>query len=110
MTDSSRQRNAVPGGRLTRALAAMLLLAGAAPLASSHASARAAGRGTDDAPEKCCFTNPKYSGTCEVQPAKDESCAQILGYLNNPMSQGKSYCGSTAIRGGWQSVACAPAK
>jgi hypothetical protein len=41
-----------------------------------------------------------------VEPAQDETCAQILGYLNSPMSQGKSYCGSTAIRGGWQSAAC----
>jgi hypothetical protein len=57
-------------------------------------------------PAKCCFTNPRYSGTCEVAPAKDESCGQILGYLNNPLSQGKSYCGNTAIRGGWQSVSC----
>jgi hypothetical protein len=41
-----------------------------------------------------------------VTPAQDETCAQILDYLNNPMSQGKSYCGGTNIRGGWQSVAC----
>jgi hypothetical protein len=90
-------------------LAALLLVAFSAPLASSHVAARASAT-VDDPPAKCCFTNPHYSGTCEVQPAKDESCSQILGYLNNPMSQGKSYCGSTTIRGGWQSVACAPAK
>ena len=60
------------------------------------------------APAKCCFTNPRYAGTCEVEPAKDESCGQILGYLNNPMSQGKSYCGNTTLRGGWTSVACTP--
>ena len=43
-----------------------------------------------------------------MEPAKDETCASILGYLNNPMSQGKSYCGNTTLRGGWTSVACAP--
>jgi hypothetical protein len=47
---------------------------------------------------KCCFTNPGFAGTCEVEPAKDETCASILGYLNNPMSQGKGYCGNTTIR------------
>ena len=57
-------------------------------------------------PAKCCFTNPSYSGTCEVQPAKDETCGQVLDYLNGPMSQGKGYCGNTQVRGGWTSVAC----
>ena len=47
-------------------------------------------------------------GTCEVEPAKDETCATILEYLNNPQSQGKSYCGNTTIRGGWQQVPCEP--
>ena len=61
-------------------------------------------------PAKCCFTNPSYSGTCEVQPAKDESCGQILDYLNNPMSQGKGYCGNTEVRSGWKSVVCEPKK
>jgi len=82
----------------TRGLAGLLLIAASAS-------------GTDDPPSrKCCFTNPRYTGTCEVVPAKDETCAQILEYLNNPMSQGKSYCGSTSIRGDWRSVACEPAK
>jgi hypothetical protein len=45
-----------------------------------------------------------------VEPAKDETCASILGYLNNPMSQGKAYCGNATTRGGWQSVACEPKK
>jgi hypothetical protein len=59
-------------------------------------------------PPPCCFTHPRYSGTCEVAPAKDETCARILEYLNNPMSQGKSYCGNTTLRGDWRSVACEP--
>jgi hypothetical protein len=92
-----------------RGLAVLLLLA---PAARVPSPAEAGPRGarplaTQDAPPpKCCFTNPGYSGTCEVQPAKDESCGQILDYLNNPMSQGKDYCGSTSVRGGWKSASC----
>jgi hypothetical protein len=56
--------------------------------------------------KKCCFTNPSYSGACEVKPAKDESCQGILAYLNNPNSVGKSYCASTNVRGGWALTAC----
>jgi hypothetical protein len=55
---------------------------------------------------KCCFTNPRYTGICEVTPGEDESCSSILAYLNNPNSTGKAYCGGTAIRGGWQQASC----
>jgi hypothetical protein len=41
-----------------------------------------------------------------VKPEEGETCATILTYLNDPMSEGKTYCGSTAIRGGWQEVVC----
>jgi hypothetical protein len=58
------------------------------------------------AAEKCCFTNPRYSGVCEVTPGEGETCSSILGYLNNPNSSGKAYCGGTAVRGGWSQVAC----
>jgi hypothetical protein len=54
----------------------------------------------------CCFENPRYSGTCEVEPAEGETCASILEYLNNPMAQGKSYCGGTDVRQGWTEVSC----
>ena len=57
---------------------------------------------------QCCFTNPGYSGVCAVTPAKDETCKSILDYLNNPTSGGKSYCGGTDIRGGWQQTSCKP--
>jgi hypothetical protein len=102
-------------GRTLRLVAAALLLAATAPTLPSLAAAALASGAPVVAqdpppPAKCCFTNPRYSGTCEVEPAKDESCGTILGYLNNPMSQGKSYCGNTAIRGGWQSVSCTAAK
>lgn len=54
----------------------------------------------------CCFVNPRYVGTCDVEPTADESCASILQYLNNPQSQGKAYCGSTSIRGDWKTATC----
>jgi hypothetical protein len=54
----------------------------------------------------CCFQHPGYAGTCKVQPAEDETCATILAYLNNPMAEGKSYCGGTTVRGGWTEVRC----
>jgi hypothetical protein len=55
----------------------------------------------------CCYANPQYAGLCIVQPAKGETCSSILGFLNDPRSQGKSYCGHTTIRGGWKRVECA---
>lgn len=57
---------------------------------------------------KCCFKNVAYSGVCEATRGADETCASILGYLNTPNSAGKSYCGGTEIRGGWESVSCKP--
>lgn len=54
----------------------------------------------------CCFENPRFSGTCQVTPGQDESCGSILGYLNNPNSVGKAYCGNTKVRGGWSQVSC----
>jgi hypothetical protein len=58
------------------------------------------------AEEKCCFANPRFTGICQVTPAEGESCASILGYLNNPNSTGKAYCGGTPVRGGWKQVSC----
>jgi hypothetical protein len=54
----------------------------------------------------CCFTHRSHAGVCKVQPARDETCASILAYLNDPRSQGKAYCSSTTLRGGWEEVAC----
>lgn len=73
---------------------ALLLIGGA--LLSSAASKEA----------DCCFTNPRYTGQCRVTPGDGEKCADILSYLNNQNSVGKSYCGNTTIRGGWASVTC----
>jgi hypothetical protein len=92
---------------------AVLLLSGALPaLASDGSAAREAcpaPRAALDEPTPrppCCYTNRAYSGVCVVQPQPDETCASILAYLNDPRSQGKSYCGSTTIRGGWKSSPC----
>ena len=80
-----------------RVFAILLLLATGGSLAS---------RAQDPPPARCCFSNPGYSGLCEVQPAKDETCQQILDYLNNPRAQGKSYCENSQLRGGWEAKAC----
>jgi hypothetical protein len=32
--------------------------------------------------------------------------AASLAYLNNPMAEGKSYCGGTTVRKGWKEVSC----
>ena len=56
--------------------------------------------------EPCCFKNPRFSGTCQVTPGPEESCGDILAYLNNPNSVGKAYCGNTKVRGGWATVKC----
>ena len=56
--------------------------------------------------DDCCFTNTRYTGVCRVAPGEDESCADILAYLNDANSVGKSYCGNTIIRGGWAQGSC----
>lgn len=56
--------------------------------------------------DTCCFSNPRYSGTCEVTTGPDESCSDALAYLNNQMAVGKTYCENTKIRGGWSQVEC----
>jgi hypothetical protein len=94
---------------LARAAVILLLVTAFGPAAPLKAGAPPQSAPAQEPhPPKCCFANPGFSGTCEVEPAKDETCASILGYLNNPMSQGKSYCGNTTLRGGWTSVACTP--
>ena len=101
-----------PRSRVALALAAAFLIAAAlepAPRAEAPSPLACAAQAPDTDPRPhCCFTNARYVGTCEIEPAKDETCATILDYLNNPQSQGKSYCASTTIRGGWQQVPCEP--
>ena len=59
-----------------------------------------------DAGGQCCFTNPAFTGVCQVTPQEGETCQSILDYLNTPNSAGKNYCGDTTIRGGWQQTSC----
>ena len=69
----------------------------------------AATRGTarpQDEPKPCCYTHPDHAGVCEVTPGEGETCESILDYLNTPMSTGKTYCGGTTIRGGWETAVC----
>ena len=54
----------------------------------------------------CCVANPRFAGICKVTLAEDETCADVLAYLNNAASVGKTYCGTTPIRMGWKEVAC----
>ncbi len=54
----------------------------------------------------CCFTNPQFTGVCEVTPAKDETCDGILKYLNTAGTAGKTYCKNSRIRGNWQKTDC----
>jgi hypothetical protein len=82
------------------------ILACAAVLALAGGGGGSAARAADPKRPSCCYTNARYSGICSVDPGEGESCATILGYLNNPSSQGKSYCGNTSIRGGWEPKAC----
>jgi hypothetical protein len=82
------------------AIACILCLGGLAAVAGAEDTSTAIGQ----AP--CCFENPRFSGTCQVTPGEDESCSSILGYLNNPNSVGKTYCGNTKVRGGWTQVSC----
>ncbi len=80
----------------------LLCLVGGAIMLLAGADSRAAANPA----QKCCFTNQRYTGVCEVVPGDDETCAGVLAYLNNPNSVGKGYCGNTAVRGGWAQVAC----
>jgi hypothetical protein len=89
LNEPGRPRRTGARGRIAALLAGAVLLVGA---------------GTPTRP--CCFTNPRYSGVCAVEPGEGESCRSILDYLNNPQSQGKTYCGNTNVRGGWTQVTC----
>jgi ketosteroid isomerase-like protein len=57
--------------------------------------------------DRCCLTNFRFAGTCQVMPRQGQLCENILSYLNNFNSAGEDYCSSTYIRGGWTLVDCA---
>jgi hypothetical protein len=96
----------VPGTRLAFLLAAATV--STAPSVQSETARCTAGVPGEEPPRPapCCFVNPYYAGVCVVRPAKDETCAGILAYLNNPRSAGKLYCSNTPIRGNWRQVVC----
>jgi len=79
-----------------------------APWGRPEAASCAAGARGEEPPRPtpCCFVNPAYAGVCVVKPSKDETCASILAYLNNPRSAGKIYCNNTTLRGNWRLVVC----
>jgi hypothetical protein len=58
----------------------------------------------------CCLNNPRYAGSCVVEPGPEESCGGVLAYLNNPKGVGKTYCNNSTLRGGWKAVRCKPAR
>ncbi|NOZ94985.1 MAG: hypothetical protein GXP47_09655 [Acidobacteria bacterium] len=94
---SSRQRAT---GFATAVALALIILGGALFLLQANTSS------ATDKKKPCCFTNERYSGVCQVIPSENETCGDILAYLNNPMATGKDYCGNTRIRGGWKQVEC----
>ena len=87
-----------------RAVLLLAMVVGIGLVATSWLAA--ANQASSAVDERCCFTNPRYTGVCVVTPAEDETCSSILAYLNNPNSVGKPYCGGTTIRGGWAQVEC----
>ena len=54
----------------------------------------------------CCFAREGYQGICTVTPGEEETCASILEYMNTPGTAGKTYCGGSKLRGGWEKVEC----
>jgi ketosteroid isomerase-like protein len=63
------------------------------------------------ADESCCLNNYRYAGGCMVVARGQETCQDVVGYLNNFNSVGKYYCDNTMVRGGWSLSDCgAPAQ
>lgn len=83
----------------------VIFAAGAAIAAAGEPAAPVNANGVASS-DDCCFTNPRFTGVCRVTPGADETCADILAYLNNQTSVGKTYCGNTKVRGGWAQVDC----
>lgn len=61
---------------------------------------------TGQAQDACCLNNFRFAGGCQVRPARGETCASVLSYLNSFDSVGSYYCGNTTVRGGWTLVSC----
>ena len=85
-----------------------VILASVAVVGAIVASAAPGARGGegDATPASCCVANPRFAGMCAVELGRDETSQDVLAYLNNAASVGKTYCGNTEIRMGWQQVEC----
>ena len=86
---------------VTFATAMVLTVAASIPVVAETPAAE-----TTIGGDTCCFANPRFSGVCQVTTGPDETCSDVLAYLNNQASVGKTYCGNTKVRGGWAQVAC----
>jgi uncharacterized protein (TIGR02246 family) len=58
------------------------------------------------AEESCCLNNFRFSGGCRVIVRGQETCQDVLSYLNSFQSVGRYYCDNTTIRGGWSLGDC----
>ena len=93
-------------------LALLLTIAGTAQASdgSADSNEKASAATSEPAPQAkespCCFSRAGYDGICVVTPGNEETCDSILQYLNSPGTVGKTYCGGSDFRGGWQKVKC----
>ena len=92
------KRNSWPTALLALVAAAAAIAASAGPTTRSTT--------TDSDRRLCCVANPRFAGVCSVELGEGETCADVLAYLNNANSVGRTYCGKTNIRGGWKQVDC----
>lgn len=58
------------------------------------------------ADERCCLNNYRFAGGCMVVARGQETCQDVISYLNNFNSVGKYYCDNTMVRGGWSLSDC----
>lgn len=84
----------------------LVVVASAALIGAVAAVAAPTPVAEEDAARTCCVANPSFSGICEVELGPEETCRDVLDYLNNAASAGRTYCGNTDVRGGWKEVAC----
>jgi len=56
--------------------------------------------------ESCCLNNFRFAGGCMVVARGQETCQDVISYLNNFNSVGKYYCDNTMVRGGWSLSDC----
>jgi hypothetical protein len=92
-----------PGAGKTAGLLAVALVAAALAQAQDRGEKGRVPQASEGT--SCCFSNPRYSGVCMVEPGADGRAPRSR-LPEQPQSQGKSYCGSTSVRGGWRQVGC----